>query len=196
MVTTAAPAGSGRHLFRRRTVSTLGYVPRVGHLGIGTVALLLVIASGWGGIIPFVGPTFGYSADGSGSWHWTLTHAVLALVPGAIAFVIGLSVLASSRGLVVGRGRLSLATAGLIVLACGAWFAVGPWAWPVVDSTSAFFVFASPLRLLADVAGYALGPGVVIGACGAFFMGWAARHQEVAAPAGPATSPRVSAGEV
>jgi hypothetical protein len=185
MVATSASAGSGPHLFRRRNIGAVGTVVPVGHLGLGTVGFLLVIVSAWGGIIPFVGPTFGYSADGSGSWHWTLTHAVLALVPGAIAFVVGLSVLASSQGLVVGRGRLSLATAGLIVLACGGWFALGPWAWPVVDNTSAFFVFASPLHLLANVAGYAIGPGVIVAACGAFFMGWAARHQEVA----PLTAP-------
>ncbi len=176
--TTAGPS----RLFRRRRVDAAAHMPKIGHVGIGSVGLLLVLVSAWGGIIPFVGPAFGYSADGSGSWHWSLTHAVMALVPAAVAFVIGLMVLESSRGLVGGRGRLSLAGAGLIVLACGAWFAIGPWAWPVVDNTSRYFAEASSLRSLAYVVGYAVGPGIIIAACGAFFMGWANRHQEVATP--------------
>jgi hypothetical protein len=184
MVATAT-AGPHRRVFGRRRVETARYMSGVGvgHFGLGSVSFLLVIAAAWGGIVPFVGPTFGYSADGAGSWHWSLTHAVMALVPGAIAVVIGLMVLASTRAMVVGRGRISLASAGLVAMACGAWFAVAPWAWPVVDNRSSFFVLASPLHQLADVAGYAVGPGMIIAACGAFFLGWAARHQELGAVA-------------
>jgi hypothetical protein len=87
-------------------------------------------------------------------------------------------VLARSRGLVVGRGRLSLSGAGLLALAAGGWFAVAPWAWPVVENTRAFFVGAPPLRLLENITGYALGPGLIVAACGAFFLGWASRHQD------------------
>ncbi len=152
----------------------------VGHFGLGTVSLLLIGISAWGGIIPFVGPTFGYNADGTASWHWSLTHAVVALIPGAIGVFVGMMVLAGSRGLVVGRGRMSLAGAGLLIVACGAWFAIAPWAWPVVDNARSYFVFASPLRTLANVGGYALGPGVIAAGCGAFFMGWASRHQRSA----------------
>lgn len=191
----ATTAGSGRGLLRRRHVDAGAYLPKIGHLGIHGVTLLLIVVSAWGGIIPFVGPAFGFSADGSGSWHWSLTHAVMALIPGAVAFVIGLMVLESSRGLVGRRGRLSLAGAGLIVVICGAWFAFGPWAWPVVNNTGEFFRSASPLRYLAYIAGYAVGPGLIVASCGAFFMGWANRHQEVATPAAaggsaPTAAPR------
>src|ERR1700728_3204813 len=130
----------GRALIRRRTVEDAGLKSNVGHFGLGTVGLLLVAISAWGAIVPFLGPTFGYSADGAGSWHWSLTHAVVSVVPGAFGVVIGVVVLARSRGVVVGRGRLSLAGAGLSVLAAGAWFAVAPWAWPVIDNTRAYFV--------------------------------------------------------
>jgi hypothetical protein len=168
-------------LLRRRTVEESALSSNVGHFGLGTVGLLLVAISAWGAIVPFLGPTFGYSADGAGSWHWSLTHAVVSVAPGAVGVVIGMVILAGSRGLVVGRGRLSLAGAGLIVLAAGAWFAVAPWAWPVVDNTRAYFVGASPLRFLANIAGYALGPGLIVAACGAFFLGWATRHQNTGA---------------
>lgn len=183
VVTTAGPH---RRIFGRRrvvTAPTTNYAPGigVGHFGLGSASFLLVLAAAWGGIVPFIGPLFGYSADGSGSWHWSLTHAVMAVVPGAIAVLMGLMVLGSTRTRVVGRGRLSLAGAGLVTLACGAWFAVAPWAWPVVDNRHSFFVLASPLHQLANIAGYALGPGMIVAACGAFFLGWAARHQSMGA---------------
>jgi hypothetical protein len=179
MVATTAPTQSHRFQ-RRQRVEAPTFMANVGHLGLGTVSLLLIAISAWGAIVPFVGPSFGYSADGAGSWHWSLTHVVVALVPGAIGVLVGLMVLAGSRGLVMGRGRVSLAGAGMIVLICGAWFAAAPWAWPVIQNTGAYFVGASPLRTLANIAGYALGPGLIAAACGAFFMGWASRHQNTA----------------
>jgi hypothetical protein len=153
-------------------------IANVGHFGIGTVGFLLVAISAWGAIVPFLGPTFGYSADGAGSWHWSLTHVVVSVAPGVVGTLVGMVVVAGSRGLVVGRGRLSLAGAGLLVMVAGAWFAVAPWAWPVVDHTSSYFVSATPLRMLANIGGYALGPGLIATACGAYFMGWASRHQD------------------
>jgi hypothetical protein len=176
MVATTAPTHTRRFL-RRQRVEAPAFMSNVGHLGLGTVSLLLIAISAWGGIVPFVGPSFGFNADGTGSWHWSLTHAVVALAPGAVGVLIGLTVLAGSRGLVVGRGRMSLAGAGMLVLACGAWFAVAPWAWPVIQTSNAYFVGASPLHTLANLAGYALGPGLIAAACGAFFVGWASRHQ-------------------
>jgi len=164
---------------RHHSIHTSVVGAHVGRLGLGTVSLLLIVVSAWGGIVPFVGPAFGYSVDGSGSWHWSMTHAVAALVPGAIGVLIGLMVLASARGMVIGRGRIGLATAGLIVIACGAWFAVAPWAWPVINNQHAYFASASPLRSLAYIGGSAVGPGLIVTACGAFFLGWASRHQNV-----------------
>ena len=174
------PAGHSRRFVRRRNADATAFMSNVGHLGLGTVGVLLVGISAWGGIVPFVGPSFGYSADGAGSWHWSLTHATVSLAPGAIGVLIGLMIMARARGMVVGRGRFSLATAGLIALACGAWFAIAPWAWPVIENTRSYFVLATPQRLLANVSGYSLGPGVIVAACGAFFMGWATRHQDTA----------------
>src|SRR5580658_2981795 len=157
VATTTVNQTQRERLIRRRTVDASGLLSDVGHFGLGTVGLLLVAISGWGAIVPFLGPTFGYSADGAGSWHWSSTHAVVSVAPGLIGVLVGLMVLFSSRGMVVGRGRFSLAGAGLIVLASGAWFAVAPWAWPVINNRNAYFVPAAPLRMLENVTGYALG---------------------------------------
>jgi hypothetical protein len=145
-------------------------------ISLSTIGILTVAISAWGGIIPYLGPTFGYSADGSGSWQWNLTHSVLGLAPGAIGFLIGLSFLARIPEERIGRRRTSLSMAGLIAVLCGAWFVIGPLAWPVIDNTRSYFVAASPLRMLANEVGYSLGTGLILAMCGAFAIGWATRH--------------------
>lgn len=149
----------------------------LGRFGIGTAGVVAVLASAWGGIVPFVGPLFNYSGDGSVAWHWSLPHAALALVPGAFGVLLGLFVFAESRGVAVGRGRLSLATAGTLLMVCGAWFAVGPLAWPVVSNGGSYFVASTHLRVLAYEVGYSIGTGLILVVCGAFVDGWASRHQ-------------------
>jgi hypothetical protein len=150
---------------------------RLGRIGLGTAGVTAVLASAWGGIVPFVGPLFNFSGDGSGSWHWNLAHAVLALAPGAAGVLLGLFVIAESRGIVVGKGRLSLAAAGTLLMVCGAWFAMGPLAWPVLSNSGTYFSASSHLRLLAYEVGYSIGVGLVLVVCGAFVDGWASRHQ-------------------
>jgi hypothetical protein len=150
----------------------------IGRIGIGSVAVLTVLISAWGALVPYIGPTFGFSADGSSSWHWSLTHSLVGLVPGAVGVVIGLLILAETRGIMVGRGRMSLASAGVVAALAGAWFIVGPLAIPVITGHGAYFVAAAPLRELANQVGYAMGPGFILAVCGAFAIGWASRHQE------------------
>jgi hypothetical protein len=145
-------------------------------ISLSTIGILTVLISAWGGIIPYVGPAFGYSADGSGSWQWNLTHTVLALVPGAVGCLIGLSFLARIPDGRIARRRTSLSMAGFLAVLCGAWFVIGPLAWSVIDNTHAYFVAASPLRMLANEAGYSLGTGLILAMCGAFAIGWATRH--------------------
>jgi hypothetical protein len=149
----------------------------LGRLGLGTAGVVAVLVSAWGGIVPYIGPLFNYSGDGSGSWHWSLAHAVLALVPGAAGVLLGLFVIAESRGIAVGKGRLSLATAGTLLMICGAWFAIGPLAWPVISNSGSYFAASTHLRLLANEVGYGIGVGLILVVCGAFVDGWASRHQ-------------------
>jgi hypothetical protein len=149
----------------------------LGRIGLGTAGVVAVLVSAWGGIVPYIGPAFDYSGDGSVSWHWNLAHTVLALVPGALGVLLGLFVIAESRGITVGKGRLSLATAGTVLMICGAWFAIGPLAWPVIADTGPYFVAATHLRVLADEVGYSIGVGLILVVCGAYVAGWASRHQ-------------------
>jgi len=140
---------------------------------LGVITLLI---SAWAGIIPYLGPTFSFSADGASAWQWSLTHSVLALVPGAIGCLVAFSFLAPLSPETVARRRVSLTVAGLVTVLCGAWFVIGPLAWPIVDNTGQYFVAADPLRGLANQVGYAFGPGLILAACGAFAIGWAVRH--------------------
>jgi hypothetical protein len=90
-MSTSAVAGSDRveqQELDGREVRTRAHL---GRLGIGTAGVVAVLVSAWGGIVPYVGPLFDYSGDGSGSWHWDLAHAVLALAPGILGFCSGCS---------------------------------------------------------------------------------------------------------
>lgn len=176
-MSTSAIAGSDRVERQELDAREVRTRAHLGRLGIGTAGVVAVLVSAWGGIVPFVGPLFDYSGDGSGSWHWNLAHAVLALAPGISGVLLGLFVVAESRGVVVGKGRLSLATAGILLMVCGAWFAVGPLAWPVINNGSAYFVASTHLRVLAYEVGYSIGTGLILVVCGAFVDGWASRHQ-------------------
>ncbi len=176
-MSTSAIAGSDRVERQEFDARELRTRAHLGRLGIGTAGVVAVLVSAWGGIVPYVGPLFNYSGDGSGSWHWNLAHAVLALAPGILGVLLGLFVVAESRGVVVGKGRLSLATAGILLMVCGAWFAVGPLAWPVINNGSGYFVASTHLRVLAYEVGYSIGTGLILVICGAFVDGWASRHQ-------------------
>lgn len=159
----------------------------VGQFGVALAGIVAVAVSAWGGIVPYVGPLFGYGGDGSGAWHWNKAHALVALVPGAAGVAIGLFVLAELRGVSLGRGRVTLATAGLLLTACGAWFVVGPLAWPVLSNgAGAYFAAGTHMHFLADELGYSIGTGIVLIVCGAFIDGWASRHRPKAMATPPA----------
>ncbi|MBO0714828.1 MAG: hypothetical protein J2O39_05355 [Acidimicrobiales bacterium] len=129
--------------------------------GLGLLGLLIVLLGGWGGIIPYVGPRFGYRASGSASFHWTTVHTVLYLVPGAVAVAWGLVILVTlaARG---GRGLpIVKAIAAVGVIACGAWFVLGPEVWPIF-SNAVVFAPAKPLVRFVNEVGYNLGPGLLL----------------------------------
>ena len=96
----------------------------------------------------------------------------------------------AARSTAVTRGRLTLGMAGFLLMLCGAWFAIGPLAWPVIDHGDVYFVrTASHLRILAYEVGYAIGTGLIVMGCGGFVSGWASHHQARAMlHAAPATA--------
>jgi hypothetical protein len=89
------------------------------HVTTRLCGLIIVIAGIWGGLIPFLGPTFHFTLGPDQTWHWTTARLWLSVLP-AIAAVLG--------GLVLmGRGpRLSGRFGALLALAGGVWFAIGP----------------------------------------------------------------------
>ena len=136
----------------------------------------LVIAA-WGGLVPFLGPAIQFSGDGTPSWFWDAPHALLWLVPGAVAFVAAAAVLGFVPTTRRGRGRFSTAAAGFAMALCGAWFVIGPLAWPVLKSSAGVFVPASPLRELDYQMAYSLGPGMLLLLLGGMVIGWGLRRR-------------------
>jgi len=102
-------------LHQRREIGTLA-MPRRRGTGSGTLLVLLGI---WGGIIPFIGPTFGYRMDTAASWTFTADRLWLSVLPGTAALIGGLILLGAAN-------RLSASVGSWLALAAGIWFVVGP----------------------------------------------------------------------
>jgi hypothetical protein len=169
---------------------------RTHRLSLGTVALIMLIVSAWGGIIPYVGPLFGYDGNGVGSWYWSLTHSVVALIPACLGVLVAVWVLASLPAIGYGAGRARLSLCGLLAMIAGAWFVVGPLAWRVVDHVGPYFAKAGPLHELAFQIGYSFGPGVIVAAAGGFFLGWASGAQPMVDTAATPAAVPVAGEEV
>jgi hypothetical protein len=141
-----------------------------------TVAgVLAVVVGAWGGIAPYIGHAIRFSADGSATWTWNLQHGLLSLLPGAMAVVGGLLLIASIRSR---RERATLLhtvglTAAAVILGLSAvWFLIGASVWPVYF-TSQVVVAASPVRTLADMVGYYLADGVILAVVAGIVGSWA-----------------------
>ena len=146
-----------------------------GRLAVAGVCALAVGV--WGAIVPFVGPAIRFNADGTPSWFWNLPHALLWLAPGAAAVVAAAAVLGFVPLTRRGRGRVSTAFAGFIMAVAGAWFVIGPLAWPVMKASAGVFVPAGPLRELDYQLVYSLGPGVLLLLFGGMVIGWGLRRR-------------------
>ena len=135
---------------------------------------LALLVSAWAGIVPFVGPTFGFSPDGTASWTWNEVHALGALVPGAAGVLACLLIIVSARRPTGTLAPVLLVTSGFLAFLSGAWLAVIPVVWPTLVGN--YFHTASPSMTLAYWAGLAVGPGVLLASFGGFAMGRAGRE--------------------
>lgn len=85
----------------------------------GAVSGLLIMALGaWGALVPFVGPLFDFAFTPDRAWTWTAGRGWLEVLPGAVAVLGGLFLLAS-------RNRATAMLGGWLAVAAGAWFVVG-----------------------------------------------------------------------
>lgn len=137
--------------------------------------VIAVVVGAWGGIAPYVGHAIRYSADGSATWTWNLQHGLLSLLPGAMALVGGLVLIASTWAR---RARASvLHTVGLTgaaVLLClsAVWFLIGASVWPIYF-TSHVLAAASPVRTLGNMVGYYLAEGFLLAVVASAAGSWA-----------------------
>lgn len=148
-------------------------VMRVPGTSVGFGAALALLVAAWAGLVPFIGPTFGFSADGSSSWTWNEVHLYGALIPGAVGVLACLFILTLARRPLRMASSFSLGWWGFVLFLCGAWLTAVPVAWPVL--AGGYFQAASPSMTLLYWLGCASGPGVLIAAFGAYAMGRANR---------------------
>jgi hypothetical protein len=102
--------------------------------------VLAVVVGAWGGIAPYIGHAIRYSADGSATWTWNLQHGLLSLLPGAMAVVGGLLLIASTSARREGGSVLhtvGLAGAAVILGLSAVWFLIGAFVWPVYFTRTA-----------------------------------------------------------
>ncbi|MBV9660622.1 MAG: hypothetical protein JO337_05650 [Acidimicrobiales bacterium] len=139
------------------------------------VGILTVLVAAWGAIGVFIGPAFDWTPTSDSSWTWNTQNWMLHLLPGAVAFVGGLMILmASPRRLAGGRSVIDLAA--LMVVACGAWFVIGPALWATFESGTPF-QGAGPTNEFWYQLGSSLGPGLVLA-----FLGGMALKAGIARP--------------
>jgi hypothetical protein len=120
--------------------------------------LLIVLLGIWGGLVPFLGPSFGYSFTPDLSWHWTTGRLLLEVLPAVATVLGGLAVMGSAS-------RISGSAGAWLAAAGGAWFVTGQWfstLWNNGVMQAGTPTATSDLGQVAEWIGFFLGLGVVI----------------------------------
>jgi hypothetical protein len=168
--TTSSPARTGEMSMR----SEVRWNYRA---SLGMSGALIVLMALWGGIIPFVGSAFGFSPDGFGTYHWDLARGLLAVVPAGAALLAGLALMQLGRVAGLGFGRMGVMLAGVLAMAAGCWFAIGPVAWPVLEGHRYLMASGAYSAFERELA-YALGPGLFLGIMGGLAVEFAALQSD------------------
>lgn len=80
--------------------------------------VLIVLLGAWGALIPLIGPYFSYSYTPATTWDVTSGRLWMEIVPGVVAVLGGLILLASTL-------RPASITGSVMAAAAGAWFVLG-----------------------------------------------------------------------
>ncbi|GAA4230946.1 hypothetical protein GCM10022254_26990 [Actinomadura meridiana] len=122
----------------------------------GLSGLLLVLLGLWGGLLPFVGPYFGFGFSPDDTWVYDTDRLQLVIAPAVAVVLGGLIVLAAAN-------RAFAMLGGWLAALGGAWFVVGTTVAALWDVNGV----GSPLgsdegqRVAENLSGF-LGLGVVI----------------------------------
>jgi hypothetical protein len=84
-----------------------------------TSGFLVLLLGVWGGLVPFIGPHFGYGYTPDATWTMTAGRLWLSVLPAAAAVLGGLILMGSAN-------RAVGLWAGWLTAVAGAWFAIGP----------------------------------------------------------------------
>jgi MFS family permease len=125
---------------------------------------LIVLLGVWGGLLPFIGPSFDYAYTPDQSWHWTAGRFWMQLLPGIAAVVGGLILSAS-------RSRVSATFGGWLAVAAGGWYVVGPLLSPLWDNDFIGQPIGDETDRAVEQIGLFFGLGAVIILLGAFALG-------------------------
>ncbi len=135
-----------------------------------TIGGLLVLAGLWGGLIPFAGPSFGFSMGSTPAWTWTESIATIHVAPGIVAAVAG-------AALIVGLARPISAALATVA---GVWFVIGPSVHPLWASAPTMGhsmgmgmmgMGGSPVEQALAAIGYHYGVGALIAILGSLALG-------------------------
>lgn len=151
-----------------------------------TSGFLLILLGIWGGLVPFLGPVFGYSYTPANAWDPTWGRFWLEVLP-AVATIVGGGWLLGSAHRAFGSLGAWLAAAG------GAWFVIGQdisRLWNNDIPAAGTPASAGTLGAVAEQIGYFVGLGTVIVFLAASALGRMSviGHRDVPAQGVPVTA--------
>jgi hypothetical protein len=127
--------------------------------------LLLVILGVWGGLIPFVGPYFGYEFGGDQTWAMSWNRFWLDVLPAAVLVLGGLMLMGSAN-------RVTGILGGWLGVCAGAWYVVGPSIATLWDGTNPIGApIGSTFVQVIELLGYFYALGAVAIAVAAMALG-------------------------
>jgi hypothetical protein len=137
---------------------------------------MLVVLGLWGGLVPLIGPYFGYAFGSHATWDLTMNRFWLDVLPGAAVLLGGLMLMWSGH-------RMSGTAAAWLAMAGGAWFAVGPPVSRLWEHGAG--PIGAPLfghtRQTFELIGYFYGLGIVVVGLAAFALGRVVTRQALVA---------------
>jgi hypothetical protein len=115
--------------------------------------LLIALLGAWVIVAALIGPTFNFGFFNDHSWNWSTKQWELQLIPGAVAVLGGLLLMAPSAG----SGSLG----ALLAFAAGGWLVVSPVLYPLWSSGNVHTFGSEGMKALRWI-GHFYGPGGLI----------------------------------